>query len=448
MVAAWRSHSIQVNSYRYDLRQRGSAPSFPDFTFAVHLAALPFSLVVSTPPCFNPVVLIDSGEPIMRNLVIASMVLLLSAGSAPAGIERILWDDCDDATIVRAVHEQKDVVKFQQKLDDFEKKLFPLKEKDFIALFGKSQAKPPKTYAMPVAQSRGLVLSGLRSGDPKDNKDHTEFYVIKDVAALEVWYQINGESPAAVIFYFPTDKDFPKLTNDNLAKRLAWDDDHFKKLVAHFDKRMVEVFPWEIDQKELARLHEGDFAVDAKTKLEAWIESGKKLGYTYKHEKGSKDWRWYRADGKEARVAYQYGSVDGDGPPQFFIWKHEGGGELRSESFSNPSGELTNRRWCRPKTTLNIRYESPSNWCWYGKDGKPVREEWDDNGDGIPDWYITKEDKIEHVGDRKAMEKRKPLKLEESWAINPKLIPEESRISDQPDLRVPIRRKVDKPTKD
>jgi hypothetical protein len=47
-----------------------------------------------------------------------------------------------------------------------------------------------------------------------------------------------------------------------------------------------------------------------------------------------------------------------------------------------------------------------------------------------------------YVGGQKAMEKRKPLKVEDSWAINPKLIPEESRISDQPDLRVPIRRKV------
>jgi len=45
-------------------------------------------------------------------------------------------------------------------------------------------------------------------------------------------------------------------------------------------------------------------------------------------------------------------------------------------------------------------------------------------------------------GDSKAMEKRKPLKIEDSWAISPKLIPEESRILDQPELRVPIRRKA------
>jgi len=382
----------------------------------------------------------QSRKTIMRRLVLSSIFVLLLADSSPAVIYMFLEDEFDDRALVRAVHEEKEVVKFRQKLDDFENKLLPLKEKDFIALFGKPQEKPAKLYAMPVAQPRGFGLSGLRYGDEKMNKDHTEFYVIKDVAALEVYYQINGESPAAIVFYFPTDKDFPKLTKDNLAKRLSWDDAHLKQLQAHFEKRLIEVFPWEIDAKELARLHEGDFAVDAKTKLEAWIESGKKLGYKYQHKEDSDYWYWYRADSTLARFASRGAN---DGPPVQFYWHHDDGrGELRKEEFTYRSGRLTSRRWCHHKTGSNIRYESPGTWCWYGGDGKPVRQEWDDNGDGIPDWYITKADNIDHVGDSKAMEKRKPLKIEDSWAISPKLIPEESRILDQPELRVPIRRKA------
>jgi hypothetical protein len=370
----------------------------------------------------------------MRTLAFSSLVVLLSAGLAHAVIQTILRDDCDDISIVRGVSNQNDVVQFRQKLDEFRKKLYPLKEKDFIALFGKSQGKPARIYAMPVAEARGLTLSGDRT------KNHTEFYIVKDVAAFNVYFHGDDGRPQAVRFYFPTDKDFPKLTNDNLAKRLAWDEEHFKKLLGHYEKKMVEVFSWEVDQKELAKLHQGDFAVDAKAKLESWIESGKKLGYTYKHEEGSNNWYWYGPNGKLARSASRGAN---DGPPVHFVWHHEdGGGELRLETFNYPTGEPSRRRWCRPGTTENIRYESPGSWCWYGKDNKVVRIEWDDNGDGIPDWYITKEDNIEHVADRKAMEKRMPLKLGESWAINPKLIPEESRISDQPDLRVPIRRKV------
>ena len=255
------------------------------------------------------------------------------------------------------------------------------------------------------------------------NKDHTDFYIIKDVAALQVYYQIDGESPACFVFYFPTDKDFPKLTKDNLAKRLKWDEDHLKKLTGYVEKRTVAVFPWEIDQKELAKLNKGDFAVEGKLKLEAWIESGKKLGYKYVHEAGSRDWYWYRSNGKLARSAMR---GLGDGPPGVFFWYHEDGrSELRKEELGRNG--IESRRWSQPNSTLNIRYESSGHWCWYGKDGKPVRMEWDGNGDGIPDWFVAKEDNIRHVADRKAMEKRKPLKVEESWAINPRLIPEESR---------------------
>jgi hypothetical protein len=383
----------------------------------------------------------------MRKLAISSVILLLSAGSAPAPIWTTLPDDCDDVGIVWDVKKQKDVMQSREKLNGFKKKLYPLKEKDFIALFGKAQDKLAKAYAMPAAQDREVLESGIYVPSPP-SKGHTEFYVIKDVAAVEVGYNRDGESPKAVVIYFPTDKDFPKLTYANVAKRLAWDEDHLKKLLANFEQRMVEVYPWEIDQKELAKFHEGDFAVDAKVKLEAWIESGKKLGYDYRHKEGSNNWYWYRPDGKLARRA---SGARNDGPPDWFICYHEDGvSNLRKEeSFRSTTGELlTYRQWYQPKNPFRIRVESASAWCWYGKDGKAIHAEWDDNGDGIPDWYMTKEDNLErgfYFGEQK---KGKPLKIENSWAINPKLIPEESRISDQPELRVPIRRKVaDKPVK-
>src|SRR5580704_17381142 len=179
----------------------------------------------------------------MRKLAFSSLVVLLSAGPAPA-TKFMFWnDECDDISIVRYFSEHQDVAQFRQKLDDFRKKLKPLKDRDLTALFGKSQAKEAKTYAMPVAQFRAFSMSG------SEHKAFSKSYISKDVAVLDVWYSGDGVTPITIIFYFPTDEDFPKLTKDNLAKRLAWDEDHFKKFLAYYEKRMAEVFPWEIDQK-------------------------------------------------------------------------------------------------------------------------------------------------------------------------------------------------------
>jgi len=56
--------------------------------------------------------------------------------------------------------------------------------------------------------------------------------------------------------------------------------------------------------------------------------------------------------------------------------------------------------------------------------------EWDDNSDGIPDWVSLNGND----------EERKRVVIQESWAINPKFIPEESQIPDQKERRVPIRK--------
>jgi hypothetical protein len=373
----------------------------------------------------------------MRKLVMGAMIFLFSAGSSPAPVMNFLKDDCDDVWRGPEFYTQEEVVQAGKKLNEFEKKLQLLKQKDFVALFGKSQDRPANTYAIPVSCGRVFWTSGLGFGAPDDRR-HTDFYIVKDVAALEVHYGFNGESPAVIIVYFCTDRDFPKLAKDNLAKRLAWEEAQLKRFMAFYEKRSTEVFPWEIDQKDLRNLQQGDFAAAAKTKLDAWIESGKKLGYLYEHKEGSNDWNWYLPSGNLARSAHRGAN---EGPPIRFIWYQEDGShELRREIFNYHTGELTSRCWCRPGTTESIRNESTNNWWWYDKEGNVVRREWDDNGDGIPDWYMTNED---FVGDKKEVDLRKPLKVEKSWAINPKLIPEESRISDQPELRVPIRRKVD-----
>jgi hypothetical protein len=365
----------------------------------------------------------------------------------------IIADDFDDSEAVWKVHNHKDVVKCRQALDDFGKKLRRLKDTDMVALFGESQSKSAKTYAMPVAENRGYMMPGAISSDSVARND---FHIVKDIVGLSVDYEsaafpLDFDHPSRIRFYFPVDKSFTRLTEENLQARLAWDENQFKKLIAFYDKRMMEVFPWEIDQKELAKAQMGDFAINAKTKLDAWIASGKKLGYDCGHKDDAYlSWNW--PNGKKARSALR---DDYNGPTLKFVWYQENGLDIsREERFDSKTDNLVERSWYRPApNNKKSRSEAIGWWCWwywYDKDGRCVRAEWDDNGDGIPDRYLTKEDDIVQFREEKLYEmptqkrliaKRKALKLEDSWAVNPKLIPEECRVPDEPDRRVPIRKR-------
>ena len=55
---------------------------------------------------------------------------------------------------------------------------------------------------------------------------------------VQVFYGIDGESPQAVVFYLRTDKTFPKLQEDNLDQRLAWEQERINLLADYIDKRL------------------------------------------------------------------------------------------------------------------------------------------------------------------------------------------------------------------
>src|SRR5690242_12222981 len=113
----------------------------------------------------------------MRRATTAVLLVFgLFAGNASASIILFLSDDFDDLKHIIAASNAPAVKAFRDDLDALRQRLRLLKERDVIALCGKSVPQPGKTFAMPVAQPRGLGLSGIRHADPKKNKDHTEFY--------------------------------------------------------------------------------------------------------------------------------------------------------------------------------------------------------------------------------------------------------------------------------
>jgi hypothetical protein len=232
-------------------------------------------------------------------------------------------------------------------------------------------------------------LPGIRSTDPKMNKDHTEFYRLGDTAGLTIFYSTDGVTPTAIVVFFRADNSFTRLTRDNLKDRLAWDRMRLKQLTEHLERRRAAVFVWEVDPEAEKKMYRDDFSRDPKAKLAAWKASGKKLGLRYQHEPDSHRHCWYRPDGTLAREAY---AGHGRPEPTTFIWRHKDGlSEFRGECVGGET--IHSWRWCRPGTTFNIRYEicyrcgRPDNWGWYDRNGKLVRSEWDSNGDGVPDWF-------------------------------------------------------------
>ncbi len=381
------------------------------------------------------------GIAMFRSSLFAVLVFGLVVTEARGVIVLVLWDDCDDRDAILAVRDVQAVKAFRQRMDKFTNRLRVLKEKDIVALFGKPTTKPAKTFAMPVAQPRTIALSGIRYADHRLNKDHSEFYTIGDFAGIEVYYAIDGETPAAILLYFQRDGKFPKLAKDNLDKRLAWEQERLKKLVAAFEKRWAIVFVWEIDTDQEKNLYQGMDSGDFAVKLQAMMRWGKQQGYRLDHWPAKDDetprWSWYRGDKLMAEAYHDRGFKGVEGKPCCFILYGSDGKRVRDES-GWPS--LHAIRFYRVDGTM-VRYESgslhegnwrPRTWSWHSKKGKAVRSEFDTNSDGVPDSYREG-----------AFHERGPLlslAVEKSWAVHPEFIPEEFRIPGQADRRVPLRK--------
>lgn len=368
--------------------------------------------------------------------------LLLLAPLAAAEIITVADDGLGDDDAVSAVQHDTKVEAFRRELDAVKAKLLMLKRRDLLAMFGQPAqqhegferfGQPKERHALPVAQPRCMALPGRRYREEEKNKDRIDFYG----CGLEVYYGISGESPCAVVFWLPVDANLPRLGPNNLAARLHWDRTKWNDLVAGIEKQWAAAFPWVVDRDAEAKFYEGERSTDPAEKLAAWKALGEKLGYRHeeREEGGCRHSCWYRPDKTRAFecVMAEYG-------PTFTWYDASGWNELRRE-WGSARAFPTWWRWYRPGGSSQIRAEGsdgspekrPTEWLWWDKADRLVRYEQDDNGDGIPDAF---DGKLPADGDHE--EEWQPLDLDRSWAVHPELIPEECRIPDQPDRRVPV----------
>jgi hypothetical protein len=164
-------------------------------------------------------------------LAIASL-----AGSACAVVTMSLSDEFDDSALIRSISQTEETKTARGEFNRFRETFAKKQQLEIEKQLGKPRAKPPMIYALPVAEPRQLVTSGINLLS-KDSKRHTEFYPVDDIGAIEVWYGFDGKSVEAIVIYLKVDNAFPKLTEKNLTERLAWDKDRFNQMLKVIEKR-------------------------------------------------------------------------------------------------------------------------------------------------------------------------------------------------------------------
>jgi hypothetical protein len=219
------------------------------------------------------------------------IVLAAIASDSRAPIFGFIDDREDDLALVIAVSGQKPVKEFAAEIETFEKKLLANDMENIEKLLGKPVKKPEKGLAVPIGHPRGYMISGIRSMDEKNNKDHADYYPIGDFAGIEVSYGISGTNPQYAALYFKVDGAFPRLMRlkkDPIPKKSAAtrkhtiDEEHWDQMK---DGMTIE------DLAELFSVSPGDYAA----------------GTDYL----TRSWGWQRGNGGTVRKTLEWRSEKG-----------------------------------------------------------------------------------------------------------------------------------------
>lgn len=175
----------------------------------------------------------------LRRSVLAMLLLVAFHVPARGGILLFL-DDIDDHRFVNEVTSAEAVKAQGRVLKQLADEVLRFERPAIEKWLGAPAIKPPKAFAMPLAEQRGIGLSGLRRTDDDRPDEHFIcFHPIGDYAAIEVYYgrTASGNEPIAVRIYLRVDKNFVRLNRDNFDERLAWEWERIAKLEKFLDKK-------------------------------------------------------------------------------------------------------------------------------------------------------------------------------------------------------------------
>jgi hypothetical protein len=116
---------------------------------------------------------------------------------------------------------------------------------------GPSLGHRPADVVLPIFASGGgtncggammMMVSGLHSNDPAQNKSHTDLYAVGDIGYVELYSHLDGEKVQTAVIYFRADEKFvPLRTTKDFAKGLEWEKGKFEALKAWLAARHIPV---------------------------------------------------------------------------------------------------------------------------------------------------------------------------------------------------------------
>ena len=168
----------------------------------------------------------------MRPIIPFLAVMFLCASRLYAPIGYGFDQKQDDSSIRWELQKNSEVKAAQEAFWKYlQNTIWPMKETDIEAAFGKRIGGLPEDASLPVFSYNGVMVSGVMHDDPSKNKNHIEFYRVDDLGYLQIIYQIDGVSVAGSVFYFKTDLDYTPLKNkSDFTKRMAWDKARFEQI--------------------------------------------------------------------------------------------------------------------------------------------------------------------------------------------------------------------------
>ena len=167
----------------------------------------------------------------MKRMVLFVLVLMLGVcGRVPAQILMGSYpgdkDPPDDVTTWWALQPRPEVkarqTNYQRLLQLW---IEPLTLADMTNFFGPKLAAPPTDLALPLGASTAVSLPGIRSGNPADNKAHTDWYALGANGYAEVFFRNNdGTTVQNAVVFARMDEHFVRLNSEaDFTNRLAWD---------------------------------------------------------------------------------------------------------------------------------------------------------------------------------------------------------------------------------
>jgi hypothetical protein len=206
---------------------------------------------------------------------IAIALFLCALCSRSFGVILFFVDAPQDVREMRALAGERPELKplHDEYFDIIKTRLWPLRFSEMEKIFGpklntatnwwgstegeRSEASGPKVghypadLVLPVFASKGgtncggtltMMVSGLHSTDPAQNRSHTDLYAVGDIGYAEIYSHLDGEKVQTGVIYFRADDKFVPLksTNDFTA-RLAWDTAKFEALKSWFASHLDAV---------------------------------------------------------------------------------------------------------------------------------------------------------------------------------------------------------------